>query len=241
MQQIQGFDNIVVEFVSGATPTAHLFDADGNDVDSFVLGDIDLDTMLGLFEKHGFRLQPKGQIEKDSTPSSVTEIGNVYYELYSPLVSFTNAKAFAEGKKRGDEQGRILTYNCSFQEAHIRKWLNGFKVNAIWLGGERSQSTNKFQWIAGPLTGIEFQDNASQYSNWAQGEPNNAGGSEACAVQNLKELYGWNDVHCLAQLAHIVIEYGKTIVPCPIIPETELLDQKYDPNHPFIPGEEVDL
>jgi hypothetical protein len=38
LTELGSFDKIAVEFVSGATPTAHLFDAEGNDVDSFVLG-----------------------------------------------------------------------------------------------------------------------------------------------------------------------------------------------------------
>jgi len=239
LREIQAFDKVAVEFVSGATPTAHLFDADGNDIDSFVLGDLTLEQLLDLFERHGFKLEPKGQIEMSTSPSSVTEIGNVYYELYSPLVSFKAAKEFAQGKNRGESQGRLLTYNCSFQEAHIRTWLSKFKTNSIWLGGERVNV--KFQWTEGPLVGIEFQDNASQYSNWASGEPNNAGGNENCLVQNLKEQSRWNDVNCMIHSANIVVEYGKTVVQCPNLLDHERAQQKYDPNFPFIPGEEVDL
>lgn len=240
LNEISNFDKIAVEFVSGATPTAHLFDADGNDLDSFVLGDIDLDGLLKLFEQHGFPLMLKGQMHKSANPSSVTEIGNVYYELYPTAVAHKTAKEFAELRMRGEEKGRILTYNCSFQEAHIRKWLSTFRnVNSIWLGGERVDNT--FKWVDGPLSGISFLNNASQYSNWVAGEPNNAGGHESCAVQNLKELSGWNDVHCLSHQAHLVVEYGKTVVPCPIIADHEKTQQKYDPNHEHIPQEEVDL
>jgi len=239
LNEINAFEKIAVEFVSGATPTAHLFDEEGNDVDSFVLGDIGLEDVLKLFEKHGFKLERKGQIEANAAPSSVTEIGNVYYELYSPLVSFESAKAFAKAKNRGSSQGRLLTYNCSFQEALIRKWLSIFKVSSIWLGGERVNS--KFAWVDGPLQGITFQDNVSQYSNWASGEPNNAGGREDCVVQNLKESTGWNDVNCLLHLAHIVVEYGKTVVPCPTVSEIERTTEAYDPNFPFVAIEEVNL
>jgi hypothetical protein len=38
LHEIMNFEKITVEFVSGATPTAHLFDSEGNDLDSFVLG-----------------------------------------------------------------------------------------------------------------------------------------------------------------------------------------------------------
>lgn len=54
-------------------------------------------------------------------------------------------------------------------------------------------------------------------------------------------ILGWNDVHCLSHQAHLVVEYGKTVVPCPIIADHEKTQQKYDPNHEHIPQEEVDL
>jgi len=242
LNEINQFNKVSVEFVSGATPKVHLFDIDANDVDSFTLGDMGLEEVLNLFEQHNFKLSPKNQIQKDALPSSVTELGNVYYEVYNQETNFKLAKEFANSKNRGGEMGRLLTYNCSFQEAHIRKWLSKFKISSVWLGGERSSSNNIFTWPEGPLTGITFEGNASQYSNWAQGEPNNAGGNEKCAVQNVKDSSGWNDVNCFAHQAFIVVEYGKIVVPCPIIPENEKKNEKYDPNFPiFHTGDEVNL
>jgi len=240
LNEINQFDKVNVEFVSGATPTVHLFDSNGNDIDSFVLGDIGLEQVLELFEKHGFKLFPKNTIQKDALPSSVSEIGNVYYELYSQTVNYKIAKEFALSRNRVGT-GRLLSYNCSFQEAHIRKWLNQFKIYSVWLGGERNNN-QIFSWTDGPLTGITFQGNSSQYSNWAKDEPNNAGGSENCVVQNLKELSGWNDVNCVSHNANIVVEYGKVVVPCPKIIETEKNNEKYDPNFPIVQtGDEVNL
>jgi hypothetical protein len=48
----------------------------------------------------------------------VTEIGNVYYELYGTSVAHKTAKEFAEARSHGEDKGRLLTYNCSFQEVH---------------------------------------------------------------------------------------------------------------------------
>jgi hypothetical protein len=240
LNEINQYDKVNVEFVSGATPTVHLFDVDGNDVDSFILGDVGLEQVLNLFEQHGFKLNPKNTIQKDASPSSVTEIGNVYYELYSQIVNYKLAREFAESKNRGGS-GRLLSYNCSFQESHIRKWLSQFKIYSVWLGGERNND-RILSWTSGPLSGITFEGNASQYSNWVKGEPNNAGGNEACAVQNLKELSGWNDVNCISHMANVVVEYGKVVVPCPVIVESEKNQEKYDPNFPlFQTGDEVNL
>jgi len=240
LEEIGAFENIHVEFVSGATPTAHLFDEDGNDIDSFVIGDMKLDGVQKLLEQHGFKLELKNKISHEAQPISVTEVGSVYYELYSKSVSHQVAKEFAEQKNRGGP-GRLLTYNCSFQEAHIRKWLSKFSVSSIWLGGERNHA-RRFAWAAGPLSGVEFQANTSQYSNWVEGEPNDAGGNEGCVVQNLRDKSGWNDVNCVTHGAHIVVEYGITVVPCPIIPESEMKHEQYDPNFPvFQIGDEVNL
>jgi len=234
LNEINQYDGVSVEFVSGATPKVHLFDNDGNDIDSFGLGDINLEEVLALFELHKFKLFLKNKIEHDSLPNSVTEVGNVYYEFYQHSVNYDQAKSFAESKQKGDVTGRLLSYNCSFQEAHIRKWLRGFDARFVWLGGKRN-SGNLFSWTEGPLAGIVFQDNATQYSNWVIGEPNNANGNENCVVQNLRELSGWNDVNCETHSAHIVVEFGKTIVPCPKINEEQRTQELHDPNFPDVP------
>jgi len=183
----------------------------------------------------------KNTIQKDAQPGSVTEFANVYYELYSQNVNYKLAKEFAESRPERGSNGRLLTYNCSFQEAHIRKWLSGFKISSVWLGGDRNND-KIFYWTSGPLSPITFQGNASQYSNWVEGEPNNAGDSENCVVQNLRDLSGWNDVNCISHTANVVVEYGKAVVPCPIIAEGEHKHPKFDPNFPILQtGDEVEL
>jgi len=242
--EINNYEKVQVEFVSGATPTVHLFDEDGNDIDQFILGDLTIEEVLKLFSAHGFPLLSKNQIEKDMQPSSITDLNSIYYELYATNVNYDDAKAFAANKKKRGTQGRLLTYNCSFQEAHIRKWLSGFKVTSVWLGSIRDTTANKFKWAEGPLMNIQNEGNASQYSNWAPGEPNNAGSVENCAIQNLKEYSGWNDVNCIGQISYVVLEYGSTVVPCvdPLPEEKQNHPEKYDPNFKVkYTGLEVDL
>jgi len=226
--EITKFENMKVEFVNHATPTAHLYDDTGKEVDQFVLGDKNLEEILQLFEEHNFPLVLKDvtHLQAETLPSSITQIGSNYYELYENRVSFLEARKFAETKKKGDYIGRILTYNCSFQEAHIRSWLNKLLITHIWLGGEREERSKLFAWSSGPLKGVQFQGNSQQYSNWRQGEPNNADNDENCATQSLGEEFGWNDVNCATEVASVIVEYGKVVVPC-----SEA--SKRDPNIPF--------
>jgi len=216
LHEINAYD-VVVEFVPGAIPTAHLFDVKGNDVRSFAIGDKNLEEVLALFEENGFKLRLKSEINSDPHPSSTTELGNVYYEFYEGPLNYNSAKEFASKKQRGQLIGRLISYNCSFQDKYISSWLSGLKVDSIWLSAERNIKRNLFKWIDGPLNEVYFQ-NKLQYSNWNSKEPNNANNDEDCVRQD--STGGWSDVSCLSVLP-FVIEFGKIIVPCP-----------NDPNHP---------
>jgi predicted outer membrane repeat protein len=65
---------------------------------------------------------------------------------------------------------------------------------AVSLGGTDSASEGDWTWVSGEPWG---------YSNWAVGEPNNAGGSEHCLRMGTTGL--WTDVSCAAA-AHFVCE-----------------------------------
>jgi len=183
----------------------------------FELGDRNLEQVLELFEQNGFKLMLKEEVGLDDhlLPNSAKMIGNTYYELYDAKANHNSAKHFAESKKKGSAVGRLLTYNCSFQEKQVRSWLNTLLIQSIWLGGERSNKTEKFAWTNGPLQNLEFEGNKKQYSNWMDGEPNNADNDERCAIQLLGESSGWNDIPCGSTLASVVVEYGKVVVVCP--------------------------
>jgi len=238
LEEIGKFD-VQVEFVHGAYPTAHLFDADHRDVATFPLGDKNLQEVLALFEEKGFPLKLKGQQQLPDTAiaDSVIELGTYYYEFYQPQITHIQAIDFVKSKKRGSTQGRLLTYNCSFQEANIRRWLSKFPTATnVWLSSVRAtlnQGHSSFNWTAGPLNSTYIwldpqisNDQANKpYSNWKEGEPNNAGSKENCVTQRLPPDSGWNDVTCEYEVASVVVEYGNGNFVCPL-----LKGEETDPN-----------
>ena len=69
----------------------------------------------------------------------------------------------------------------------VNKWNKSEKCkdSAIAIGLQRIGSD--FKWI-------DSQDEVS-YSDWVNGEPNNAGGEENCVMHSSNGI-GWNDIPC---------------------------------------------
>ncbi|MBI3519122.1 MAG: gliding motility-associated C-terminal domain-containing protein [Bacteroidetes bacterium] len=71
----------------------------------------------------------------------------------------------------------------------------GFSSNVIWIGFSDAITEGSFVWYDGsPIS----------YTNWAAGEPNNAGGNENCT-----QIYtdgSWNDLNCSGYNSMSVIE-----------------------------------
>lgn len=84
-----------------------------------------------------------------------------------------------------------------------------------WFGASDETAEGDWRWVNGPETGTAFWaglgDGAAVgglFSNWAGGEPNDAGDGEDCA-QFYSDGSGWNDLPCdYTSLQYYVVEYG---------------------------------
>ncbi len=105
----------------------------------------------------------------------------------------------------------LISVQSATENADLLQALSnqGFSSNVIWIGFTDAALEGTFVWYdSAPVT----------YSNWAPGEPNNAGGNENCT-----QIYPngtWNDLNCSGYNSLSVIEVNLcpqvTIVNVPI-------------------------
>lgn len=108
--------------------------------------------------------------------SHAATYGGHNYQLTSSAEYWTAAEAEAVL-----EGGHLVTINDSAEEA----WLQSeFGSSRMWIGFTDQAVEGTWAWISGQ---------AVTYTNWASGEPNNAGG-EDYAVMNWSGI-NWNDLH----------------------------------------------
>ena len=149
-----------------------------------------------------------------------------YYEMGSNDVDWPDAKTKAENSSYLGLKGYLATITSQaendfiYQKLQADSWVGGsdnFQMINTALGttkfNNQSESDGHWYWVTGPEAGTNFYNNGttSTYSNWAQGEPNNALGDE-----DVIELYSsgggkWNDllhVNPLHNVTTSVIEYN---------------------------------
>jgi gliding motility-associated-like protein len=91
----------------------------------------------------------------------------------------------------------LISVQSASENADLVQALSnqGYSAEVIWIGYSDALSEGNYVWYDGaPLS----------YSNWAPGEPNNAGGNENCT-----QIYpdgGWNDLNCSGYNSLSVIE-----------------------------------
>jgi len=209
--QLKSYENVEVQWVPGAIPTAYLYSADGTEVDKVELGDRSLPELLELFSNHGFTPN-RPVVAYPSEPTASASFGGHYYELFSPANFFLDAYDFARSRTHNGQQGAMLTVTAPEENAFVVELITSNGIEKVWLGAQ-DLSENEWRWIGGVESGNLLWLGRSEgvavdrcYVNWRVGEPNDVD-DEDCAI-----LYGsdgkWNDGTCNLEKASLVIEYG---------------------------------
>ncbi|MBC7695723.1 MAG: gliding motility-associated C-terminal domain-containing protein [Burkholderiales bacterium] len=134
--------------------------------------------------------------------SALTSAGNIellgmnnscsLYFINPQFMTGPQAQAYAQ-----TFGANLISVQSSSENADLVQALSnqGYSSNVIWIGYSDAVSEGSFVWYDGsPLS----------YSNWAPGEPNDAGGVEDCT-----QIYPdgmWNDLNCAGYNSLSVIE-----------------------------------
>ncbi|HEY0879917.1 MAG TPA: Ig-like domain repeat protein, partial [Archangium sp.] len=151
-----------------------------------------------------------------------------FYEFVSFSGTWTQAKNNSITRSYLGLQGYLATLTSAAENDFVRQKL----TSDGWIGAQANPENSfprTWSWVTGPETGTAFCSNPSSgvcgavnggFSNWASGEPNNAGG-EGCGQIYFANSGRWNDLPCNATvLAGYLVEYGGTVTD-PVVTLTD--------------------
>jgi len=214
---LKNFDNLKVEWVHGAAPTAYFYDSSGNQISEVPLGDRTFTELQALFSEHSFT----PTIEKLSypdTPLAVREYGGHTYKFYDTLNGIKTATDFAKASG-----GYVLTVTSAQEQDFIGKVLNELKIPKVWMGASDTEEEGVWKWSGGPEENLIFwksnptETDVKRYTYWFSGEPNNID-TEDCG-----QIFpdGWNDASCYSEQAALVVEIGNDPLQDPPVESSE--------------------
>jgi len=139
--------------------------------------------------------------------------GHIYEVVSAPSITADNARTAAAARTKYGVSGYLATITTQEENDYVGPRLGGDG----WFGARDSNVEGNWEWATGPEAGTLFfvqtpggsggTPVGELYSNWAGGEPNNAG-NEDCA-QFYSNGSGWNDLPCTgATLNYYIVEYG---------------------------------
>jgi len=203
----EGFENFKITWVGGKSPTLYFYDENDHVSEEVPLSDMPEQQLVSMIEARGFSLKVPVPVLPTSPKKEIT-IGDMHYQFYSEPVLHSQALEFAKEQTHGGEHGRLLSIQCKAKQEAVFEWLKydfGSNGENVWLGCD-DEVEDHWTWTAANTL---FYSNRvavpGVYSNWNDGEPNNAD-DEDCAV--LTRNGGWNDVRCSNSKHMIVVEFG---------------------------------
>jgi len=210
------FEGVKVEWIPGATPTAHFYDEDGFEINSATMGNLNQEEIEEFFIRHGFPLRRAGK-SYDEELATIVEWDGHTYELHPQVNSLAYAQEFILSRKLDGRNGYLAVISSQEEQKFIESLL-GESVQTIWLGGSDAEIEGVWKWQGGENAGQIFYGNAedenptSVYVNWAPGEPNDVGNEDCLTFIHGK---GWNDVNCLVEQSSLLLEYDFGSSPFP--------------------------
>jgi len=104
--------------------------------------------------------------------------GKVYVRIGDPDQTWNKAESIAQ-----DLGGHLVTIN----DAQENQWIvDNFGASRLWIGLNDVAQEGNFEWSSGEDV---------TYTNWFNGEPNNAGGNEDFVEINFGGAGKWNDIN----------------------------------------------
>jgi len=226
---LKNFNNVAVEWVPGAAPTAYFYDGTGSQTSEVVLGDRTLTEVLSIFKDNAFTPTVETQPYPE-TPLATREYGGhtyIFFNTENPL-NYALDKAKSLG-------GYIVTVTSGQEQDFLGKVLTELQMNRAWLGATDESEEGEWKWTDGPEKDVVFYSHnpdrgVTGYSFWFKGEPNNVDG------ENCANVFpdGWNDVCCITEKNGLIVEIGQeplaepTLPPPPEEPSTPKPEEKSD-------------
>lgn len=189
-------------------PTAFFYDETGSQMDQTLLGDLGLEQLKELLREHGFDLR-KPKLEEPQLTGETT-IGGIHYKYYGKGKLYNeDVQEFMGSQRHEGKKGRLLTIPCRTQEEKIKEWIHTMNPSAqVWLGANDALVEGNWRWNSNDeVFYIKNGARNVKYSNWREGEPNNADFNEHCATVSFDPV-GWNDVNCENEVYQVILEFG---------------------------------
>ena len=93
--------------------------------------------------------------------------------------------------------GQLASVRSEVEDLEIQKAMRESGViGDVWLGASDLMSESEWRWLAGDVFSRASVAVRGAYTNWANNEPNDSGGTEDCLSKYIWDEGRWNDLTC---------------------------------------------